>query len=140
MTTDCVLQTQTQKSRTDLKSATWKSRQQTENKAVYTAALVAVGWAGVENLKKWFVTDGQTDRRTDGPKSGLYSRVSATKNWNWTQKYNRRLKTEDCRRMSRNVKWAGVELAILLMIQIQQNYISLYSWWSNIQKCIEEFC
>ena len=105
------------------------------NKAVYTAALVAVGWAGVENLKKWFVTDGQTDRRTDGPKSGLYK-----KNWNWTQKYNRRLKTEDCRRMSRNVKWAGVELAILLMIQIQQNYISLYSWWSNIQKCIEEFC
>ena len=34
------------------------------NKAVYTAALVANGWAGAGNLEK-------TDRRTDGPKSGL---------------------------------------------------------------------
>ena len=33
----------------------------------------------------------------------------------------------DSRRMSRNGKWAGVELAIFLMIQIQQNYTSLYS-------------
>ena len=51
----------------------------TENKAVYTAALVADGWAGAENLENSFVTDGRTDgrtdgptdRRTDGPKSGL---------------------------------------------------------------------
>ena len=33
--------------------------------------------------------------------------------------------------MSRNAKWAGVELAISLMIQIQQNYTSLYSSSSN---------
>ena len=36
------------------------------------------------------------------------------------------------RQMSRNVKWAGVELAIFLMTQIQQIYTSLYSSWSNI--------
>ena len=48
------------------------------NKAVYTAALVADGWAGAENLEKQFCdrrtdgqTDGSTDGRTDGPKSGL---------------------------------------------------------------------
>ena len=35
------------------------------NKAVYTASLVAGGWAGAENLKNSFVTDGRTDRRTD---------------------------------------------------------------------------
>ena len=32
------------------------------NKAVYTAALVADGWAGAENLEKELC-----DRRTDGP-------------------------------------------------------------------------
>ena len=37
-----------------------------KNKAVYTAALVADGWAGAENLEKQF-----RDRRIDGPKSGL---------------------------------------------------------------------
>ena len=55
----------------------------TNNKAVYTAALVADGWAGAENLEKQFCdgpTDRPTDRRTDGPKSGVKSRVSATKN------------------------------------------------------------
>ena len=48
------------------------------NKAVYTAALVADGWAGAANLEKQFCdgptdgpTDRRTDRRTDGPKSGL---------------------------------------------------------------------
>ena len=48
------------------------------NKAVYTAALVADGWAGAENLEKKLCdrqtdrqTDKPTDRRTDGPKSGL---------------------------------------------------------------------
>ena len=44
------------------------------NKAVYTAALVADGWAGAENLEKRLCdgpTDRRTDRRTDGPKSGL---------------------------------------------------------------------
>ena len=45
------------------------------NKTEYTAAKVADGWAGAENLEKNFVTDGPTDgptdRRTDGPKSGL---------------------------------------------------------------------
>ena len=35
------------------------------NKAVYTAALVADGWEGAENLKKQ-LCDGWTDRRTDG--------------------------------------------------------------------------
>ena len=38
------------------------------NKAVYTAALVADGWAGAENLEKQLCdrpTDGPTDRRTD---------------------------------------------------------------------------
>ena len=39
---------------------------------------------------------------------------------------------KDIWQMSRNVKWAGVELAIFSMIQIQQNYTSLYSSWSNI--------
>ena len=37
-----------------------------ENKAVYTAALVADGWAGEENLKKQLCdgwTDGQTVRK-----------------------------------------------------------------------------
>ena len=45
-----------------------------QNKAVYTAALVADGWAGAENLKKalcYGPTNRPTDRRTDGPKSGL---------------------------------------------------------------------
>ena len=40
------------------------------NKAVYTAALVADGWAGAENSKKLICderTDGRTDRWTDGP-------------------------------------------------------------------------
>ena len=49
-----------------------------ENKALYTAALVADGWAGAENLGKkmyYKLSDGQTD----GSKSGLKSRVSATK-------------------------------------------------------------
>ena len=36
------------------------------NKAVYTAALVADGWAGAENLEKQFC-DGPTDRPTDRP-------------------------------------------------------------------------
>ena len=36
------------------------------NKAVYTAALVADGWAGAEKLEKQFC-DRRTDRRTDGP-------------------------------------------------------------------------
>ena len=43
------------------------------NKAVYTAALVAEGWAGAENLKKRLCdrrTDGPTDQ-PKGPKSGL---------------------------------------------------------------------
>ena len=44
------------------------------------------------------------------------------------------------RQMSRNGKSAGVELAIFLMIQIQQNYTLLYSLWSNIYESIEEFC
>ena len=34
------------------------------NKAVYTTALVADGWAGAENLEKQ-LCDGPTDRRTD---------------------------------------------------------------------------
>ena len=51
----------------------------TQNKAVYTAELVADGWAGAENLEK-ALCYGPTDRRTDGPKSSLQSRVSATKN------------------------------------------------------------
>ena len=41
-----------------------------ENKALYTAALVADGWAGAENLGKkmyYKLSDGQTD----GSKSGL---------------------------------------------------------------------
>ena len=45
---------------------------------VYTAALVADGWAGAENIEKQLCdrpTDRQTTRptdgRTDGPKSGL---------------------------------------------------------------------
>ena len=41
-----------------------------KNKAVYTAALVADGWAGAENLEKQLCdgrTDGPTDRPTDGP-------------------------------------------------------------------------
>ena len=40
-----------------------------ENKAVYTAALVADGWAGAENLEKTVLwpTNGRTDRPTDGP-------------------------------------------------------------------------
>ena len=33
------------------------------NKAVYTAALVADGWAGVENLKNNFVKDRPTDQK-----------------------------------------------------------------------------
>ena len=37
-----------------------------KNKAVYTAALVADGWAGAENLKKQFC-DGPTDQPTDQP-------------------------------------------------------------------------
>ena len=37
------------------------------------------GWAGAENVKK-LLCDRRADRRTDGPKSGLKSRVSATKN------------------------------------------------------------
>ena len=36
------------------------------NKAVYTASLVAGGWAGAENLEKQF-SDGPTDRLTDQP-------------------------------------------------------------------------
>ena len=36
-----------------------------DNKAVYTAALVADGWAGAENLEKQ-LCDRPTDRRTDG--------------------------------------------------------------------------
>ena len=39
-----------------------------KNKAVYTAELVADGWAGAENLKKELY-----DEPTDQPKSGLYS-------------------------------------------------------------------
>ena len=38
------------------------------NKAVHTAALVADGWAGAENLEKQLCdgpTDGRTDRRTE---------------------------------------------------------------------------
>ena len=35
-----------------------------KNKAVYTAALVAGGWAGAENLEKRLY-DGRTDRPTD---------------------------------------------------------------------------
>ena len=45
-----------------------------ENKAVYTAALVADGWAGAENLVKQLCnrpTDQPTDQSTDGPKSSL---------------------------------------------------------------------
>ena len=34
-----------------------------KNKAVYTAALVADGWAGVENLKNNFVKDRPTDQK-----------------------------------------------------------------------------
>ena len=34
------------------------------NMAVYTAALVADGWAGAENLEKQ-LCDGPTDRRTE---------------------------------------------------------------------------
>ena len=41
--------------------------------------------------------------------------------------------------MSRNGKLAGLELAIISMIQIQQNYTSLYSWWSLIYESIDEF-
>ena len=37
------------------------------NKAEYTAALVADGWAVAENLGKQ-LSDGTTDRRTKGPK------------------------------------------------------------------------
>ena len=40
------------------------------NKAVYTAALVADGWAGAETLEKE-LCDGPTDGPTDQPKSGL---------------------------------------------------------------------
>ena len=36
-----------------------------KNKAIYKAALVAVGWAGEEKVEKNFVTDLQTDRRTE---------------------------------------------------------------------------
>ena len=39
-----------------------------------TAALVADGWAGGENLEKQLCngwTNGQMDRQTDEPKSGL---------------------------------------------------------------------
>ena len=56
------------------------------NKAVYTAALVADRWAGAENAEKLICdgrkdrqTDRPTDQRTNGPKSGFYSRVSSTK-------------------------------------------------------------
>ena len=42
----------------------------TRNKAVYTAALVADGWAGAENLEKQ-LCDRPTDQPTDGPNSGL---------------------------------------------------------------------
>ena len=44
-----------------------RARKQIRNKAVYTAALVADGWAGAEDLKKVTLlrTDGPTDRRTD---------------------------------------------------------------------------
>ena len=45
-----------------------------KNKAVYAAALVADGWAGAENLEKW-LCNRRTEGRTDGPKSGLESRV-----------------------------------------------------------------
>ena len=44
------------------------------NKAVYTAALVADGWAGAENLEKQLCdqrTDGRTEGRTDGRTDGL---------------------------------------------------------------------
>ena len=37
-----------------------------KNKAVYTAALVADGWAGAENVEKQFC-DGQTNQRTNQP-------------------------------------------------------------------------
>ena len=47
------------------------------NKAVYMAALVADEWAGAENLEKQ-LCDGLMDGWTDRPKSGLWSRVSAT--------------------------------------------------------------
>ena len=43
------------------------------NKALYTAAFVADGWAGAENLRKWLYdgrTDGPTDRLMDGPTDG----------------------------------------------------------------------
>ena len=40
--------------------------EENENKAVYTATLVADGWAGAENLEKQ-LCDQPTDRTTDGP-------------------------------------------------------------------------
>ena len=46
------------------------TRTHKKNKAVYTAALVADGWEGAENLIKQ-LCDLRTDRPTDGPKSGL---------------------------------------------------------------------
>ena len=42
-----------------------------ENKAVYTAALVADGGQERKASKSDFVTDGPTDRRTDGPTKWL---------------------------------------------------------------------
>ena len=45
---------------------------QKRNKAVYTAALVADGWAGAENLEKQ-LCDGPTDRPTDGQIDGQKS-------------------------------------------------------------------
>ena len=42
-----------------------KGEGERENKATYTAALVADGCAGAENLNKWlWRKDGQTNRRT----------------------------------------------------------------------------
>ena len=54
-------------------NAHFRNRHNRFNKAVYTAALVADGWEGAENLEKQ-LCDGRTDRLTDGwtdgPKSG----------------------------------------------------------------------
>ena len=51
-----------------------RERERENNKAVYTAALVADGWAGAEKVKKKQLCDQLTQLRTDGLKS-VESRV-----------------------------------------------------------------
>ena len=68
----------------------------------------------MQSLASLSLSIGSTDGRTPPPSPSIRNRLERDLIVNSSVQYDKQ--------MSRNGKWAGLELAICLMIQIQQNY------------------